>query len=440
MELVIRGGTLVTMNAEREVLAADVLVRDGRISLIGPELDETTSIGDREIVDASGMLILPGLVQAHVHLCQTLLRGRADDLPLLGWLKTRVWPYEAALDEAAMRASASVACLELLRGGTTAILDMGSVRHTDVIFEVARTAGIRATIGKAHMDAGDDLPAGLREKTEASLAEGEALCERWHGSEGGRLRYAFAPRFALSCSEGLLREVGQLARRMKARLHSHASENRDECAVVKATRGQDNIVYFDGLGLLGRDVALAHCVWLSAEERALLARTGTHVVHCPSSNLKLGSGVCDVVSLLEAGVNVAVGADGAPCNDSLDAFLETRLAALLQRPGHGSSAMPARRALELATLGGAKALGLEKEIGSIEAGKRADLVIVDPGRAHAAPVDDPYAAVVFALNRSDVRDVFVDGRQVVRNGIVTTLDEAAVVADARSQIHRLDVH
>ncbi len=430
--LTIRGGTVVTMDPARRVLVADVHVRAGRIEAIGEEAPATTTI------DATGCLVIPGLIQSHVHTCQTLMRGRADDLALLEWLRQRIWPYEHALDAAAAGASARLSAAEMLLGGTTAILDMATVRHTDAIFEAARDAGIRATIGKAMMDAGDGLPDGMREDTRRSVNESLALIARWHGEEGGRLRYAWAPRFVLSCSEDLLREVVAEARRTGTRIHTHASEQRAEIDVVRRERGMDNVAYLDHVGMTGADVGLAHCVWLSELEKATLARTGTHVLHCPSSNLKLGSGIAEVPDLLSRGVSVSLGCDGAPCNNNMDAFLELRLAALLPKHRDGVTVLPAEQAFALATLGGARALGLEAEIGSLEVGKRADLVIVDVESAlHVVPTDAVYSQLVYACRSSDVRDVVVDGQVVVRGKQLLTLDAAEVAAEARRHARRI---
>lgn len=434
-ELIVRGGTIVTMDPLWSLPAGDVHVVDGRIAQVGGQVVPRGR--DYDVLDAEGCAVLPGLVQTHVHTCQTLARGRADDLSLLDWLTRVVWPYEAALEREDVAAAARLAAVELLLGGTTAIQDMGTVRHTDAIFEVARDAGLRATIGKAMMDDGEGVPPGLREETEASLAESVRLCEAWHGAEDGRLRYAFCPRFVLSCSEGLLRETVVEARRLGARVHTHASENRDELEVVRRTRGKDNVEYLHALGMSGPDVGLAHCVWLSEEEREILARTGTHLLHCPSSNLKLASGVAEVPELLARGVSVSLGADGAPCNNNLDMFVEMRLAALIHKPRLGPRTLPAREVLRLATLGGARALGLDAEIGSIEVDKRADLIVVDLRGPHVVPTESEYSALVYACRSTDVRHVVIDGRIVVRDRELLTLDGDQVVADARAAARRV---
>ncbi len=437
MDLLLTGGTVVTMNREREVLvAADVLVQDGRIAKVGRGLKPR---GSRRVVDVTGKVVLPGLIHGHLHACQTLFRGRADGLELLDWLRERIWPFEASHDAASMRASADLTFAELIRSGATAALDMGSVHHYDAVFESARDAGFRLVGGKAMMDAGSAVPEGLRESTAESLAHSISLMERWHGTHDNRLRYAFAPRFVLSCTPELLREVARLAREHGVRIHTHASENAKETEAVRQyTGGQDNVAFFHTVGLSGPHVTLAHCVWLSQEEQDILRETRTVVCHCPGSNLKLASGIAKVPELLEAGVAVALGADGAPCNNTLDIFHEMRLASVMHNPRVGPRAMTPLRVLEMATLHGARALGLEGEVGSIEAGKRADLTVVDMSGLHMGPsAEDVLAPLVHSARASDVTHVFIDGKAVLRDGVLTTLDAPAVLASANGHVERI---
>jgi 5-methylthioadenosine/S-adenosylhomocysteine deaminase len=435
--LEVRGGRVVTMDPARRVVEGSLYARGGAILAVGG----APPVGFRpdEVIDASGCLVAPGLVQAHVHVCQTLCRGAADDLPLLEWLRERVWPYEAALDERAMRACARLAAAELLLGGTTAILDMGTVHETDALADELGRAGLRAVVGKAMMDDGEGVPPRLREQTRASIDESDALAARWSGAHAGRIGYAYAPRFVLSCSEALLRDVAE-RRKGGARVHTHASEQAPEVALVRARLGDDNVAWLDGIGLSGDQVTLAHCVHLTGAEVALLAAHGTHVAHCPSSNLKLGSGIADVPLLLARGVKVALGADGAPCNNNLDGFLEMRLAALIHKVRGGARAVDAWTALELATRGGAAALGLADRVGSLEPGKRADLIVVDARAPHAVPAGDPASTLVYAARSSDVRDVVVDGRLLVRDRRLTAasgLDAAEVVARGAEEAARV---
>ncbi|AGC47568.1 N-ethylammeline chlorohydrolase [Myxococcus stipitatus DSM 14675] len=425
------------MNREREVLVdADVLIQDGRIAKVGRGLKPR---GTRRVVDVTGKMVLPGLIHGHLHACQTLFRGRADSRELLDWLRECIWPFEASHDAASMRASADLTFAELIRSGATAALDMGSVHHYDAVFESARDSGFRLVGGKAMMDTGVGVPAGLLESTAESLAESLALLERWHGTHEGRLRYAFAPRFVLTCTPELLREVVRLSRERGVRIHTHASENSKETEAVRQyTGGRDNVDYFHTVGLMGQHVTLAHCVWLSDEEQSLVRETRTVVCHCPGSNLKLASGIAKVPELLDAGVPVALGSDGAPCNNTLDIFHEMRLAAVLHNPRVGPCAMTPMRVLEMATLHGARALGLEDEVGSLEVGKRADITVVDVSGLHAGPTaEDPLSPLVHSARASDVTHVFIDGQAVLKDGVLTTLDAASVMANAKSHVERI---
>lgn len=433
MQTLIRGGTVVTMNPQGEIRRADILVVDDRITAIG-DLSKTEA---DQIIDATGRVVMPGLVQAHIHLCQTLFRGQADDLELLDWLGQRILPLEAAHDEESVYYSAMLGTAELLRGGTTAIVDMETVHHTDSAFHAIAEAGIRAISGKVMIDSGPAVPGPLLERTDDSIAESMRLMERWHGKAGGRIRYGFAPRFVVTCSDALLREVSALAAQHGLHVHTHASENRGEIAYVEADRGMRNVVYLDHVGLANDRVVLAHCIHLDDQEIGILARGHVHVAHCPSSNLKLASGIAPVPELMRRGVNVALGADGAACNNNLDGFLEMRLAALIQKPLHGPRAMPARTILEMATMGGARAMGQADQIGSLEVGKKADLAIVDLSGLHTWPEADVISTLVYAAHASDVVLTMVDGRVVMRDGQLLTMDVDRVRSGSAAAIRRL---
>ena len=426
--ILIKGGTIITLDASDRVVEGDLLIRDGRIVSIG----ETSESAD-EVIDARGCAVLPGFVQTHIHLCQTLFRGAADDLPLIDWLKRRVWPLEAAHTPASVRASARLGIAEMIKGGTTCALTMETVNHTAEAFRAVEETGFRATVGKCMMDAGADVPSELFELTEDSIRESLALIEAWHGRGDGRICACFAPRFAVSCTRELLERVAHLSRERGVLVHTHASENRTEIEMVERATGMRNIEYLSSLGLTAPHVALAHCVHLNERELDILAQTGTQVMHCPSSNLKLGSGIAPVVEMLARGVAVSLGADGAPCNNRLDMFTEMRTAALLQKVTHGADALPARRVLRLATIDGARALGLEAETGTLESGKRADLTILALERLHLTPRPDIISAIVYAAEQADVRTVVIDGQIVMRDRELLSVNEREVIAEASAQ-------
>jgi 5-methylthioadenosine/S-adenosylhomocysteine deaminase len=432
----VRGGTVVTVDKFDRVFEGDVVFADGAIVHVGtfdvaddaawnaPE--NTTSV-----VDAHGCIVAPGFVQAHVHVCQALFRGHAEDRALLPWLRERIWPGEAAHTTDTLQASTALGVAELLLGGTTTALDMGTVHHTDAVFRTALKMGMRLVSGKAHMDSGE-RPAGLTETTAASMREANRLADEWHAwrSDDAMLGYAYAPRFILSCTPELMKQVVVEARARGCMMHTHASENPGEIEAVRAMTGNDNIAALHALGMTGSDVVLAHCVWTSDAERALLRSTGTKVAHCPSTNLKLASGTAPIPAYLDSGIVVGIGADGAPCNNRLSAFTEMRLSSLLQKPILGASAMPAKTALRLMTMGGAAVLGKAHALGSIEVGKRADVIVVRTDRPHLRPRADPTTMLVYAAEASDVRDVFVEGKHVVADHTLMTASLPRILDDA----------
>ena len=434
MSILIRGGLVVTMNDYFDIVDGDVSIRDGRIAAIASSITEPHA----RVIDARGGYVLPGLIQTHIHLCQTLFRGFADDRPLMDWLQQRVWPMEAAHDRQSLRASARLAATELLANGTTTILTMETVHETDVVFEAIAESGLRATIGKCMMDFSPEVPSRLQEDTRAAIDESVALRARWDGAANGRLRAAFAPRFAVSCSRALLEAVAALSAASGALVHTHASESRDEIAIVKSlSGGLNNIAYLASLQLASPRLCAAHCVWVDDEEQALLAGHGVKVMHCPGSNLKLGSGIAPVPEMIARGITVSLGADGAACNNRLDMFEEMRLAAVLQAMRRGPGVLPAREVLWMATRAGARTLGLEDAIGSLEPGKRADLIVVDRDRPHLAPGPDPYSTLVYAARGSDVRTTVVDGVVLVDDFAPVRVDRAEIASEARVAARQL---
>ncbi|HET7114252.1 MAG TPA: 5'-deoxyadenosine deaminase [Pyrinomonadaceae bacterium] len=430
--ILIKNGSLVTMDASNSIVEGELLIVDGKIADVGARGRSADLV-----IDATDCAVIPGFVQTHIHLCQTIFRGAADDLSLIDWLKKRVWPMEAAHSASSITASARLGIAELIKGGTTCALTMETVNHTSEVFKVVEETGFRATVGKCMMDKGDEVPAALHEQTAQSIDESLALLDAWHGKADGRIRYCFAPRFAVSCTRELLEKVARLARERRVMVHTHAAENTTECAMVESETGLRNVAYLDSLGLTGPHVALAHCVHLSDDEIDTLEQTRTNVVHCPSSNLKLGSGIAPLAKLLDRNVSVSLGADGAACNNRLDMFTEMRTAALLQKALHGPEVLPAQRMLRMATIDGARAMGLDGEIGSLETGKRADVAIVRMNGLHAIPAKDFVSALVYSAEASDVDTVVVDGRVLMRDRKLLTVDEAETVASANFEAEEL---
>jgi 5-methylthioadenosine/S-adenosylhomocysteine deaminase len=440
VKVLIRGGTLVRCDETAAVSDGDVLIDGSRIVALG-KVPRSVDGALVRVIDARGCAVIPGLVQAHVHLCQTLFRGMADDLPLLEWLEKRIWPLEGAHDEASLSASAELGLLEMMLAGTTTILDMGTVHGYDAVFDACARSGIRVFGGKTMMDKGESVPRTLRETTASSLRESDRLRAEWSGKENGRLGYAYAPRFILSCTEALFRGTVERANDRsapnRALLHSHIAEHPDERLAVRAALGDDDIAILRKWGFKGKHTLLAHGVQLTDAEIDAVAEDGTRIVHCPSANLKLGSGIARMHELARRGVALAIGADGAACNNNLDPWVELRHAALLAKVRTGVTTLPAREAFRLATIDGARALGIDGEVGSLEVGKRADLAIVRMDGPHVEPGGDAYSRLVYGCTSRDVTHVLVDGEVIVRNGEHQRLDRDRVLAHARREARKL---
>jgi len=440
------------MDAAGTVLRGDLLVRDGVIAAVGPAVPAALAgLTPEAEFDAAGALVIPGFVHGHLHLCQTLFRGLAEQSDLLRWLRERIWPLEAAHSASSVAASARLGLAELIAGGVTCINDMGTVRHTEVIGAVLEASGIRAVFGKALMDQGEGVPGTLLDPPRAAIGEALALAKRFHGAAAGRLSVSLAPRFILSCSDGLWREVGETADSRGLLVHTHIAESPGEAHEVRAAVATTAARYFAARAVLGRRFVGAHGVWLDPHELGLLKESDAALVHCPGSNLKLGSGLARVRAWRRAGVRCGLGSDGAACNNRLDSFHEMSLASLISRArAAGSPAgadvatgaagadapLTAREVLALATCDGARALGMGDVTGSLEAGKQADVAVVDTTGPHHAPdpMRDPYATLVHAARASDVRLTMVAGRVLYRDGAWTTLDPRATRADARSEL------
>ena len=436
MKLLIKNVYIVTMNNNFSKFKGNIVISDDKIEKIS-EHDIHGKFD--KVIDGEGLTALPGFVQPHIHLCQTLFRGSADDMELMDWLKKRVWPLEGAHDEESIYYSAKLGISELIKCGTTCIADMETVHYTDDAIRAIYESGIRAITGKVMMDYGSDVPKTLMENTDESINESVRLLKKWNGKGSGRIEYAFTPRFVVSCTEDLLLKVKKLSMEYGVKVHTHASENRGEIAFVQKDRGMRNVDYLKKIGLLGRNLILVHCIWLNEEEMQEIKESGTKVVHCPSSNLKLASGIAKIPELMDMGIDVGIAADGAPCNDNLDIFMEMRLISLIQKVRLGATAMNCRKVLYLVTMGGAKVMGKEKEIGSIEEGKKADIILLDLNKVHNAPLchADVESTIVYSAKSEDVSTVIIDGKILMEHRKLITLDETEIMKNCESSMERL---
>jgi 5-methylthioadenosine/S-adenosylhomocysteine deaminase len=427
MDLLITGGTVVTMDAERRVIEdGAVLVHEDRIAAVGrrTELTQRYASASRTI-DAHDSLVLPGLINGHAHAAMSLFRGIADDQPLDTWLQRYIFPAEGRnVSEDFVAWGTRLGLLEMLRSGITTFADM--YYFEDAVARVTREAGMRGVLGQTIVD----FPAPDNRSVPAALTYADDYIRRWKGDP--LVTPAIAPHSLYAVSEKNLRDCAEMARSHGAPILMHLAEARFETNLCRERHGLSPVAYLESIGFLGSDVTAAHCVWEDAADIERLARLNVGCVHNPSSNMKLASGVMPVIELLVAGVAVGIATDGAASNNRQDLFMEIDLAAKLQKITRmDPSALPARDVLEMATIGGARALHLDHAIGSIEEGKQADLIIVDLTAPHATPIYNIYSHIVYALKASDVKTALIAGKIVMRDRRMLTLDEIEILAKAR---------
>lgn len=401
-----------------------VVIEDTHIAAVMPTAEWRASGRDADETTLAGHVLLPGLVNAHTHAPMSLFRGFADDLPLKPWLEEHVWPAESAcVGREFVRDGTRLAAAEMLLGGTTCFCDM--YFFPDEVAAVAVEAGLRAVVGMIVIE----FPSAWAGSVDEYFRKGEEVHDRYRAHP--LVSTAFAPHAPYTVGDEALRRIVTLAEELDVPVSIHLHETADEVEHGVERHGVRPLRRLEALGLLSPRLLAVHATQLEPEEIEVLALTGGNVVHCPESNLKLASGFCPVAALRDAGVNVACGTDGAASNNDLDMLSELRTASLLAKGVAGDPcALPAHDALEMATLAGARALGLDERTGSLRPGKLADLVAVDLGGLRARPVYDPVSQLVYATHRDQVRHVWVGGRQVVAGGRLTTLDSAAVLRAA----------
>jgi len=431
---------IITCDYENRILKdTAVEIIDDKISSFIP-VTEIVNQNYNEIIDAKNLTLIPGFIQTHVHLSQTLFRGLADDLSLLDWLRLKIFPFENAHSKESLKVTTQLSINELLMGGTTTLLDMGTLRYGEVVLQELIDAGIRGFSGKCLIDI-NDLYSDFKSSTEDELKDIEALAKNFHNSGEGRVKYSFSPRFVLSCTEMLLKETKNLMQDYSGSVyHTHSSESIDEINEVRKRFQKENVEYFNSIGVLDDHTVLAHCVHTSSRERKMLKEKDTRIAHCPSANMKLGSGIASIPQYIKEGISVTLGADGAPCNNNLSIFNEMRLASLIQKPIHGTDVMDAKTLFRMATIEGAKALHLENEVGSIEVGKKADLVLIDLdnySNSYSDSDDSIYSDIVFSSSAENVKSVMVDGNWLVKDRKSQVYDSQEIVAKGREQLKDL---
>jgi len=427
-EWLIKNGLFVTMNDAQPVVRGYLHVKGDTIAYIGqqePQVAEGT-----EIVDGNGLVFMPGLVNTHGHTPMTLLRGFADDMVLQTWLQDKIWPLEAKFDDASAQWGTSLAQLEMLKTGTTSFVDMYD--RMDIVASVVEQSGLRGCLTRGV------IGFGAPEEIDAKFNEAVQFARDWNGKANGRITTMLSPHAPYTCPPALIERFVQAAHDLNLPLHTHMSETAAEVEQNVRDYGARPVEHLDKLGMFSRPTLLAHAVHLTDDEIALLAERGVGVSHNAASNLKLASGVARVPDMLRAGVTVSLGTDGAASNNNLSTFDEIRLAGLIHKGVSGDpTAVPAQEALKLGTLYGARAIWQESSYGSLEAGKKADIIALDLNKPHYFPLTDIVSHLVYSGSASDVLHVWIDGKQVVRKGECLTLDEERIAREAQAAFERL---
>ena len=439
--------TIVTMNPTRDIITnGAIAIKDNRIVAVGKTDTLLQQHHENEVIDVKGKLIIPGLIDTHVHLAQALIRGCADDMALIQWLCDRVWVLQGNFTHDDGYVSARLCIAEMLKSGTTTFLEsMLAHRYGfDGIARAVDESGIRACLAGIVMDIGtyatqtNSMHPGMVESRETSLFGVLEMHGKWQGAANDRIHVWFGPRTPGGVTSELYREMSDYARQRGMGITMHLAEVEADKIYLNEKFGLSPVYYAESVGLLGPKTVLVHMVWLTQADIDKLAQTHTSVSHNPSSNSKLASGVCKVPQMLASGVNVALGCDGGPSNNDYDLVREMKLAAILHKAvTNDPLIVPAETVLEMATINGARSLGLEKEIGSLEVGKKADLVVIDLDRLHTTPSPNPISSLVYAATGGEVDTVVVDGQIVVEQRQLLTLDEDEVMHVAREHADAL---
>ncbi len=420
--ILIKDGYVITMDGP-PIEGGYVLIEDDRIAYVGREEQKAD-----KVIRAKGCVVMPGLVNAHTHAAMTLFRGYADDMPLQQWLEEHIWPVEAHLTDDDVYTGTMLACLEMIRSGTTAFADM--YFHMDHAARAVEESGIRASLSYGMIELFDEV------KARTELQEGGRFVRQWNNAADGRITTMYGPHAPNTCSREFLLKVKEQAAYDNARIHIHMLETEAELNQMKEQYGMCSVNMLDEIGFLGPDVLAAHCIWLSAGDMDIMAEKNVNAIHCPVSNMKLASGIAPVPELLSRGVNVALGTDGCASNNSLDMFGEMKTAALLHKVNTmDPTAMPAGDVLKMGTSNGAKALGIPA--GILRQGMAADIILVDMHTPGLTPVHEPISHLIYAARGSDVKTTIVNGQVLMEDGIVLSIDQEKVIEQASIAASRL---
>lgn len=429
--LLYNAGVITMDDARRHYSHGAVLVGDDRIEAVGRSDDLLAAVGpDVERVDLHGRFLLPGLINSHVHTSQHLGRGLGDDVPLLTWLHDRIWPYESAMTEEDSYVSSLHCGLEQIRSGVTCFAEPGG-QHVGGMARAIGELGIRAALAKSTMDMGEGLPAAWQRSTEEELDTQLADFDRWHGTANGRIRVWLGLRTIFNNSDELIVRTKELADKLGVGVHMHVAEIKEEVEFAEATRGATTVRHLERLGVLDKNFLAVHCVWMTDDEIQMFANHDVKVSHNPAAAMRV-LGFARIPEMLNAGVCVSIGTDGAPSNNRMTLIDEMWLTSLIHKGRLlDPTVMPAQTVLAMVTCDGARAVLWEDDIGSLETGKKADLVVVNPNSAAMLPLHDPVANMVTSMHDHNIESVMCDGRWLMKDREILVVDEAAVLAEAQ---------
>ena len=427
----IKNANIVSMDPNRSVYVdGSILVANDKIIEIGRYEDFKSLINsDANVEDAKGNWILPGLINTHVHTSQQLARGIADDVDLLVWLRDRIWPYESNLSEEDSYVSSLLCGVEQIRSGVTCFVEAGG-QHVNGMGRAVKELGIRAALVKSTMDTGIGLPKAWQNNAQEEIDAQIKNFEKWHNKENDRIRYWFGLRTIFNNSDDLILKTKELADKYEVGIHMHVAEIRDEIEFSKNTRGVPTVTHLNNLGVLGKNFLAAHCVWMTDKEIEIFQKNNVKVTHNPAAAMKV-LGFAEIPQMLEQGICVSIGTDGAPCNNRMSLIDEMWLTSLIHKGRKlNPKIMPAETVLEMVTVNAAKCALWDKEIGSLEKDKKADLIIVDPKSATMLPMHDPIANLVSSMRTQNVNSVMCDGSWVMKDGVIKTIDENAIIQES----------
>ena len=439
--------TIITMNPEREIIREGAILVEGKyIKAVGKTKALTEEYPGEEIFDCEGNVLMPGLIDTHVHLAQAMIRGSADDLGLLDWLIKRVWVLQGSYTEADGRASAELCALEMIKSGTTSFIEcmLAEVYGFDGVAQAIVDSGMRAALGKIVMDLpsyGEEenvMHEGMVEDGDTSVNNTLLAYDKWEGAADGRIQVWFGARTPGGVTPELYDRISKLAAERDMGITVHISEVKEDLEYAANQGFRSPVEFCKAHGLLGPRSVLAHCVWTDEEDFKLLAETGTHVTHNPASNGKTATGIAPIQGMLDAGVNVTYGCDGGPSNNTYDMIRDMRMISYYANLRESDpTVVPAEAILEMATINGAKSMGIEEEVGSLEEGKKADFIVIDMDKPHLTPAPDPVSTIVYAAHGSDVDTVVIDGKTVMKHRKVLTLDEEQILKEARERFPKV---